>query len=85
MSMPTHDTARLLSRLPRLDQLQALEARMPFLANNDVIMHGYAERARDLADRLRHLDIGPRRCRIAGGVIVQDSQLGTKQLIKRQN
>ena len=43
---------------------------MPVLADNDVIVHGDAERGGDVDDRFRHLDIGLRRCRVAGGVIV---------------
>jgi hypothetical protein len=38
----------------------------------DVIVHGNAERLRHRDDLLRHLDVGVRRRRIAGGVIVQD-------------
>ena len=43
---------------------------MPILADDDVIVHGDAERPRDVDDRFRHLDVGLRRRRIAGGVVV---------------
>ena len=45
---------------------------MAVLADNDVIVHGDAERTRDIDDRLGHLDIRLRRRRVAGGVIVQE-------------
>ena len=38
--------------------LQRLEARVPVFADDEVIVHGDAESARDLDDRLRHLDVG---------------------------
>ena len=47
------------------DQPQPLEARMAFLADDDVIVHGNPERIGDADDRLRHLDIGGRRRRVA--------------------
>src|SRR2546427_8928465 len=50
---------------PRLDQPQPLQARMPVLADNDVVVHGNAERGRDVDDRFRHLDVGLRRRRVA--------------------
>ena len=45
-------------RQKKSDQLHSLEARVPFLANDDMIVNGYAERARDINDRLRHLNVG---------------------------
>jgi hypothetical protein len=45
---------------------------MPVLAHDEVVVHGNAERARDLDDRLRHLDVGARRGGIAGGVVVHE-------------
>ena len=36
---------------------------MPVLADDDVVVHGNAERGRNVDDRLRHLDIGLRRRR----------------------
>src|SRR5262245_15067969 len=53
-------------------QLQRLETRVPILADDEVVMHGDAERARDLDDCPRHVDIGARRGGIAGGMIVHD-------------
>ena len=48
-----------------LDQLQPLQARVPVLANNDVIVHRNPEWPGDVDDRLGHVDVGARRCRIA--------------------
>ena len=48
------------------DQFYSFQARMPFLADDDVVVHGNAERARDRDDLLRHLHIGVRGRRVAG-------------------
>jgi hypothetical protein len=45
---------------------------MPVLADDDVVVHGNAERGRDRDDRLGHLDVGARGGRVAGGVIVDN-------------
>src|SRR3954471_13266543 len=58
-------------RMTASDQLQPLQTRMPVLADDDVIVHGNAERGGDLDDRLGDVDIGLRRRRVAGGVVVQ--------------
>jgi hypothetical protein len=42
-----------------------------FFADDDVVVHGDAERLCHLDDLLRHLDVGARRRRVAGGVVVQ--------------
>ena len=55
---------------------------MPVLADDDVVVHGDAERAGDVDDRLGHLDIRLRRRRIAGGVIVQDALETTYRIEK---
>ncbi len=39
---------------------------MPVLADDDVIVHGHAERTGDVDGRACHLDVGLRGCRIAG-------------------
>jgi hypothetical protein len=52
------------------DQPHSLQTRMPAFADNDVVVHGDPERGGDIYDRLGHLDVGLRRRRIAGGVIV---------------
>jgi hypothetical protein len=44
---------------------------MPASADDDVIVHGDAERCGDVGDGACHLDIRLRRRRIAGGVVVQ--------------
>jgi hypothetical protein len=52
------------------NQLQRLQARVAVLADDDVVVHGDAERPGDVDDRLRHLDVRARGRRIAGGMIV---------------
>jgi hypothetical protein len=42
---------------------------MPVLADDEVVVHGDAERRGDIDDRLGHPDVRLRRRRIAGGVI----------------
>jgi len=46
---------------------------MPVLADDDVVVHGDAERGGDIDDRPGHLDVRLRRRRIAGGVVVHKS------------
>lgn len=53
-------------------QPHALEAAMPVLADDDVIMHGDPERLGDVDDGFRHLDVGLRRRRVAGGMVVHE-------------
>ena len=48
---------------------------MSAFADNDVVMHGDAERVGDIDDRLGHLDVGLRRRRVAGGMVVHDPAL----------
>jgi hypothetical protein len=55
------------------NQLQALQTGMPFLADDDVVVHGNTKRLRHGDDLLRHLDVRARRRRIAGGMIMQDA------------
>jgi hypothetical protein len=43
---------------------------VPVLPHDDVIVHGNAERSGDIDNGPGHLDIGLRRRRIAGGVVV---------------
>jgi hypothetical protein len=57
----------------RLNQLQPLQTRVPFLADDDVVVHGNTERLRHGNNLLRHLDIGAARCGIATWMIVQDA------------
>ena len=60
-----------------LDQLQPLQARVPVFADDDVVVHGDAERTRHLDDRPRHLDVGARRRRVSGRMVVhQDDGSG---------
>jgi hypothetical protein len=49
---------------------------VPVPADDDVIVHRDPERLRDLRDLPRRLDIGTRRSRIAGGMIVDDAITG---------
>jgi hypothetical protein len=51
------------------------------LADDDVIVHGNAERAGDGDDLLGHLDVGLRRRRIARGVVMQNAILLSSALI----
>ena len=67
---------------PRLNQPHPLQTRMPVLADDDVVVHGNAEGTCDIADRLGHLDVGLRRRRIAGGVVVLDSLETTYRIEK---
>jgi hypothetical protein len=46
---------------------------MSIFADDDVVVHGDAERRGDVDDRFRHLDVGLRRRRIAGRVVVHES------------
>ncbi len=54
---------------------------MPVLADDDVVVHGNAERGGDLDDRLGHVDIGLRGRRIAGGVIVHQATIDATAMI----
>ena len=65
-----------------LHQPHPLQTRMPVLADDDVVMHGDAERGGDIDDRFRHLDVGLRRRRVAGGVVVQDALEATYRIEK---
>ena len=44
---------------------------MAVLADDDVVVHRNAERARDFDDHLGHLDVGARGRGVAGRVVVQ--------------
>ena len=61
---PGHDDERFDWVIPRADsprasnQLHPLQTRMPILADDDVVMHRYPERVRDVDDRLRHVNVG---------------------------
>lgn len=55
---------------PGSDQAQTLHAGMTVLADNDVIVHGDAERAGDVDDGFGHLDIGAGWRRVAGRMVV---------------
>jgi hypothetical protein len=46
---------------------------MPVASDDDVVVHRNAQRAGDLDDLPGHLDVCPRRGRIAGRVIVHDA------------
>lgn len=53
---------------------------MPVLADNDVVVHGDAERRGDVDDRLGHLNVGLRRRRIAGGMVVEQSSINVYRI-----
>jgi hypothetical protein len=61
-------------------QLQPLQTRVPVLADDDVVVHGNAERLCDLDNRLGHVDVGLRRRRIAGGVVVHETNTASMLL-----
>jgi hypothetical protein len=65
-----------------LNQLHPLQTRMPVLADDDVVVHGNAERGGDIDDRLGHMDIGLRRRRVAGGMVVHDALETTYRIEK---
>jgi hypothetical protein len=52
-------------------------------ADDDVVVDGDAERTGDVDDRLGHLDIGLRGCRIAARVVVDEATTITINLIAR--
>jgi hypothetical protein len=54
------------------NQVQPFQARVPLLADDDVIVHGNAERGRHRDDLLRHLDVGAGRSWIAGRMVVHE-------------
>ena len=62
------------------NQLQPLEARVAVLADDDVVVHGDAERAGDVDDRLRHLYVGVRWRRIARRMVVQQTTVRSSTL-----
>ena len=45
------------------------------------VVHGDAQRARDLDDRPRHVDVGARGSGIAGGMVVQEHIMRASALI----
>jgi len=50
-------------------------------ADDEMVVHGDAERPCDLDDRLRHLDVGARGSRIAGGMVVQERTVRTNTVM----
>src|SRR5258708_18734419 len=52
---------------------------MPVPADDDVVMHRDPERLCDLRDLPRHLDVGTRRRRVAGGMVVHQNDGGRGQ------
>jgi len=55
------------------NQLQPLQTGVAFLADDDVIVHGDAERGRHRDDLLRHLDVRAGGSWVSRGMIVQDA------------
>src|SRR5262245_63818572 len=68
-----------------LDQLEPLQARVSILADDDVVVHGDAERFRHLDDRLGHLDVGARRRRVAGRMVMDQYDGGGGELEDRKS
>ena len=52
---------------------------MPFLADDDVVVHGNAERFRHVDDGLRHLDVRAARRWVSRRMIVHQAQRGGGQ------
>src|SRR4030088_74023 len=63
-----------------LDQLHPLQARVPVLADDDVVVHRDAEGLGDVDDLLGHLHVGARGRRVARGVVVDQHHGGGGQL-----
>ena len=76
-----HSNTRWCCELPYSNQFQPLKARMPVAAHDDVVMHRDAERLCHLDDLPRHLDVGARRRRIAGGMVVDQTNEPATTLI----
>ena len=55
------------------NQPQPLQARVPVLADDDVVEELHAERLGDGRHLPGHLDVGRRGRRVAGGVVVQQA------------
>ena len=64
-----------------LDQLLSFQARVTFVAYDDLVVHDDAERLRDLDNRLCHLNVRARRRRVATWVIMQQTTLRAIELI----
>jgi hypothetical protein len=47
-------------------------------ADDDVVVDGDAEGLGDIDHRLGHLDVGARRGRVAGGVVMNEDQRGRR-------
>jgi hypothetical protein len=56
---------------------------MPVLADDDVVVHGNAERGGDVDNRLGHMDIGLRRRRVAGRVVVHQATVARITLTRQ--
>lgn len=53
---------------------------MPVFSDDDVVMHRDTERFCRIDDRFRHVDIGPRRCRVAARMVVHQDDCGGGKL-----
>ncbi len=53
---------------------------MPVLADDDVVVHGDAERGGDVDNRLGHPDVGLRWRGVARGMVVQNRPIRRKYL-----
>ena len=56
---------------------------MPVLADDDVVVHGNPERARDRDDIQRHRDVGLRGRWIAGGMVVDQHTQRTNTVVEQ--
>src|SRR5262245_65690206 len=80
LSAPTRPTNDTLSVFGKLQQLELAETGVAAAADDDVVVHRDAERARDLDQGLRHLDVGARRRRVARRVVVHQDDGGGRKL-----
>ena len=65
--------------LDKLNQPQRLKTGVAVAADDDVVVQGNAERPGGIDDLFRHIDVGARRRRIAGRVIVNKNNRGRRQ------
>jgi len=69
--MPSCVTAFFEAQGAALQQLQAAKTRMAVARDDNVVVDGDPERFGDLDDLFGHLNVGPRRCRVARRVVVE--------------
>ncbi len=66
------------SRSRRLEQSQRLEAGHALAADHQVVVDIDLQRLAGLDDLLGHVDVGTRRCRVAGGMVVEQDDVAAR-------